>query len=232
LRTWCALALVLTAVVALLASPLSAETSPTPSPCPPGSLVVNATGTYICAVEVEEFTPAFTSVSVVQEGSAATLRLVCLTVGGCEVDVEAYDYVGGTLGSLGTTAVVLEPGASATLNYTCSGVCVFGLEVNGVWLGYFTARAPAVPTVSGELTSLARESPLVLVVVGLLVVSIPLGWSLTRDLGVSGLALVATSLLIYTLTYSLTGSVQVAATISVVAALVGIVYTVVHGGGA
>jgi len=228
--------LVFTTAVGLLAlllalTPAADTASNQSSVCPPGALVVNATGTFICAFEVEEYTPVFISLHLVQEGGTANLTLTCITLGGCNATIFAYDYHQGSLTPLGNSTLALGQGESRVLAYACTGTCVFGLEVNSVWLGYYTSPAVQVPkVVAEELASLASRDPLVLAVAGLLVVSVPLGWMLTRELGATGVALAATSVLLYTLVYALTGSVTVATLVSALSGLVGVVYALVQGG--
>jgi hypothetical protein len=199
--------------------------------CPPGSLVVNASGTYICALQVSDYTPVFTSLTLNQFGNVLNGSVTCLTAGGCSLNLTAYDYSGGSLTKIGSLVTNLTGGSTQSFSYECSGVGVVSLEVNDVFVGWFTPAVVNVPTAVGTtLKELASRDPMVMVVAGLLVVSVPLGWSLSREQGLSGLALAGASLIIYSFVLLLTTDVVVATLISVVSAFVGIVYVVMQGG--
>ena len=199
--------------------------------CPPGSLVVNASGTFICALQVSDYTPVFTSLTLNQFGNSLNGSVTCLTAGGCSLNLTVYDYSGGSLTKIGSLVANLTGGSTQTFSYECSGVGIVSLEVNDVFVGWFTPAVVNVPTAVGTtLKELASRDPIVMVVAGLLVVSVPLGWSLSREQGLSGLALAGASLIIYSFVLLLTADVVVATLISVVSAFVGIVYVVMQGG--
>jgi hypothetical protein len=226
-------ALALTAVVvALLILEIRVASASTAQPaCPPGSLVVNSTGTFICAFEVANYTPVFVSLHLSQEGSSFSGVLTCLVSSGCAVSIEVYDYYEGELSRVGTVTRDLDPGESVSWSYIVRGRGVIEVRVNNVFMGYYTAQvAPHPVTVPPALRELAEQHPLLTVVIGLLVVGVPLGWVLQRELGLAGLTLAGASMLIYVLTMALTGSDAVAVALSVVCGLVGVILVTVQGG--
>jgi hypothetical protein len=226
-------ALALTAVVAalLILGIRVASAGATRPACPPGSLVVNATGTFICAFEVANYTPVFASLYLSQEESSFSGVLTCLVSSGCLVSIEVYDYYKGELGQVDTFTRNLRPGESVSWNYTVRGRGVVEVYVNDVFLGYYTAQiVPHPVAVPSVLSELAREHPLLTVVIGLLIVGVPLGWALQRELGLAGLALVGASMLIYVFTRVLIGDDAVAVALATVCGLVGLILIVVQGG--
>ena len=222
------LALIL-ALVAVLASTMLARCQ---GGCPPGAVVMNSTGTYVCAANVSDYIPVFASLSLDQYGNALKANVKCLTAGGCAVNLTIYDYVNGELSLVDQRLVSLGEGESWEYTYRpCSGVCVARLSVNGEFLGWYVPVVAEIPTAVGSsLKELASRDPMILVVAGLLVISVPLGWVLVREQGLSGLALAGASLLIYLFTLFLTGDTVVATLISVVSAFVGILFVVIQGG--
>jgi len=223
------LALIL-ALVVVLASMMLARCQ---DGCPPGAVVMNATGTYVCAVNVSDYIPVFASLSLDQYGNSLKVNIKCLTAGGCVVNLTIYDYVNGELNLVDQLlGLSLGEGESWEYTYTqCSGVCVARLSVNGEFLGWYVPVVAEIPTAVGSsLKELASRDPMILVVAGLLVISVPLGWALVREQGLSGLALAGASLLIYLFTLFLTGDTAVSALISVVSAFAGILFMVIQGG--
>jgi len=225
--------LVALAVVAALALSAPANGQASGQECPPGSLVVNATGAFICAFEVEEVTPVYASLHLVQEGNNFTVYFACLDVAGCNVNLKAYSYENGSLSYAGGVAQRVEKGGLAAWSFIVGGRGVVEVWVNEAFLGHYAAPAAGAPTaVSEALSELAGSSPLLTVVAGLVVVGVPLGWILQREFGTAGLALAGASMLVYLLTRSLTGSDVVSIVVAAVCGLVGVVLVVMHGGGA
>jgi hypothetical protein len=199
--------------------------------CPRGALVVNATGTFICAFEVSEYTPIFASLSLAQSGGELTVTLTCLDSSGCRVEMTVYDYHDNALDIVDTITAKIPAGRSETWSYSVTGRGVVEVYVNGAFLGYYAAPvAPAPTAVPPTLRDLASRDPVLTVAVGLLVVGVPLGWIMQRELGAAGLALAGASMLVYVLVLILTGSPTVATAISVVCGLIGVVLVVMHGG--
>jgi hypothetical protein len=199
--------------------------------CPSGALIVNATGTFICAIEVGEYTPVFASLSLAQDGGEFTVTLTCLDSSGCRVNMTIYDYRDNTLDTVDTITAEIPAGKSETWSFSVAGRGVVEVYVNGVLLGFYTAHVVQAPTaVPSTLRDLAGRDPVLTIAVGLLIVGVPLGWVMQRELGVAGLALAGASMLIYVLVLILTGSPAIATAISVVCGLIGVVLVVMHGG--
>jgi hypothetical protein len=231
-----ALAIALTAVVAALLTCNAQSTntlivSNQTTNCPPGALVVNSTGTFICAFEVANYTPVFISLYLSQEEGNFTGILTCLDSSGCRVNVTIYDYYNNTLNTIGNLNTAINAGENIAWNYTVNGRGVVEIYVNDVFMGYYVAQVVSYPTaVPSTLKDLAGQHPLLTVIIGLLVVGTPLGWILQREFGLAGLALAGASMLIYVLTRALTGSDPVAIALAVVSGLIGVVFIVMHGG--
>jgi len=199
--------------------------------CPPGALVVNATGTFICAFEVGEYTPIFASLSLAQSGGEFMVTLTCLDSSGCRVNMTIYDYRDDTVDVVDTITAEIPAGKSETWSFSVAGRGIVEVYVNGVFLGYYTAHVVQAPTaVPSTLRDLANQDPVLTIAVGLLIVGVPLGWVMQRELGIAGLALAGASMLIYVLTLILTGSPAIATAISVVCGLIGVILVVMHGG--
>jgi hypothetical protein len=199
--------------------------------CPPGALIVNATGTFICAVEAGNYTPIFASLSLAQSGGEFTVTLTCLDSSGCRVNMTIYDYHDNVLDTVDKVTAEIPAGKSETWSYNVTGRGIVEVYVNGALLGYYAAPVVPVPTaVPPALGDLASRDPVLTVAVGLLIVGVPLGWIMQRELGVAGLALAGASMLIYVLTLILTGSPAIATAISAVCGLIGVVLVVMHGG--
>jgi hypothetical protein len=199
--------------------------------CPPGALIVNATGTFICAVEVDDYTPIFASLSLAQHGGEFTVTLTCLDSSGCRVNMTIYDYHESGLDTVDNVVAVIQPGKSETWSFTVAGRGIAEVYVNGVFLGYYTAHVVPAPTaVPPTLRDLASQNPVLTIAVGLMIVGVPLSWVMQRELGVAGLALAGASMLVYVLALILTGSPAVATAISVVCGLIGVILVVMHGG--
>jgi len=231
-----ALAIALTAVVAVLLTCNAQSTntltaSNQTTNCPPGALVVNSTGTFICAFEVANYTPVFISLYLSQEGGNFTGILACLDSSGCRINVTIYDYYNNTLNTIGNLNTAINAGENIKWNYTVNGRGIAEIYVNDVFMGYYVAQVVPYPTaVPSTLKDLAGQHPLLTVIIGLLVVGTPLGWILQRELGLAGLALAGASMLIYVLTRALTGSDPIAIALAVVSGLIGVVFIIMHGG--
>jgi hypothetical protein len=197
-------ALLLTGLVlALLGAGRVVVVSEDASPCPEGYLIVNTTGTFICPIPVKEYTSLYVSLFLHQDGSNFTVALACLAVSGCEVQMAVYDYYNDTLREVSRESFNLaqwKPGVSEEVfarSYTVTGLGVVELHVNNVTLGFFTApELPRLDAVQSNLSEIYSASPLLAAIVGLLVVSIPLGWILQREMGLAGLALAGSSVLV------------------------------------
>ena len=224
----------LTAVLALLGAVVAlailAQSAWSQS-CPPGALVVNATGTFICAIEAGNYTPVFASLSLAQNGGEFTVTLACLDSSGCRVEMTVYDYHDNVLDTVDTITAEIPAGKSETWSYNVAGRGIVEVYVNGVFLGYYMAQVVPAPTaVPPTLRDLASRDPALTIAVGLLIVGVPLSWVMQRELGVAGLALAGASMLVYVLTLILTGSPAIATAISVVCGLIGVILVVMHGG--
>jgi hypothetical protein len=210
----------------------------TPAPdCPPGYLVINGTWTYICAIPVSNYTSMYVSLSLVQQGNNFSFSVACLAVDGCDVKVGVYDYYNGTLSPVDTVAAQIprwDPRNGTGVlsrSYSVNGRGVVKLTVNTAELGYYVAPAVSAPEqASRGFAELASLSPLVAIAIGLLVVAVPLGWLLQRELGLAGLALAGCATLFFILVFTVTGSAIVATVISVLAGLIGIVLVISQGG--
>lgn len=233
------LVLCVTALVSLTAVVARAKVStPTPAPdCPPGYLVINGTWTYICAIPVDNYTSMYVSLSLVQQGDNFSFTIVCLAVDGCDVNVSVYDYYDGALSLVDAVTARIprwdpRSGAGAlSRSYSVKGRGVVKLTVNAADLGYYVAPVVSVPEqVSRGLAELASLGPLVAVAVGLLVVAVPLGWLLQRELGLAGLALAGCATLLFALVLAITNSAVVATAVSVLVGLIGVVLVVSQGG--
>lgn len=199
--------------------------------CPPGALVVNTTGTFICAFEVSEYTPIFASLSLAQSGGELMVTLTCLDSSGCRVNMTIYDYRDDTVDVVDNVVAEIPAGKSETWSFSVAGRGIVEVYVNGVFLGYYTAHVVQAPTaVPSTLRDLANRDPVLTIAVGLLIVGVPLGWVMQRELGVAGLALAGASMLVYVLALILTGSPAIATAISVVCGLIGVILVVMHGG--
>jgi len=193
--------------------------------------VVNATGTFICAVEIAEYTPVYVSLHLTQEENNFTVLLVCLDSVGCRVKMNIYDYYNNTLYSVSEVSVNVSSGESLSESYLVLGRGVVELTINDVYLGHYVAQVFEVPTaVPTTLRDLAGLDPVLTAVIGLIVVGVPVGWLMQRELGLAGLALAGASMLIYVLVKALTGSDPVAITLACISALIGVVLLVMHGG--
>jgi len=224
--------LVALAVVAVLALSTS-NGQASGQECPPGSLVINATGAFVCAFEVEEVTPVYASLHLMQKGNNFTVYFACLDVADCKVNLKVYSYENGSLSYAGGVVQRVEKGGLATWSFLVDGKGVVEIWVNEAFLGYYVAPVAEVPTaVSEALSELAGSSPLFTVVAGLVVVGVPLGWILQREFGTAGLALAGASMLVYLFTRSLTGNDIVSTVMAVICGLVGVVLVIMHGGGA
>jgi hypothetical protein len=235
---WFRLLVLCVAVLASLTAVVAHAQTLTPSPdCPPGYLVINGTWTYICAIPVSNYTGMYVSLSLVQVGSNFSFAIACLTVDGCSVEVGVYDYYNGTLSPVDTVIAQIprwDPRSGTGVlsrSYSVSGRGVVKLTVNTADLGYYVAPAVSAPEQAQRgFAELASLSPLVATAVGLLVVAVPLGWLLQRELGLAGLALAGCATLFFTLVFTVTGSVLVATVISVLAGLIGVVLVILQGG--
>jgi hypothetical protein len=199
--------------------------------------VINGTWTYICAIPVDNYTSMYVSLSLVQQGNNFSFSIACLAVDGCNVEANVYDYYNGTLSLVDTVAAQIprwDPrNNTGTLSrsYSVSGRGVVKLTVNTAELGYYVAPAVSAPEqASRGFAELASLSPLVAIAVGLLVVAVPLGWLLQRELGLAGLALAGCATLLFTLVFTVTGNAIVATVISILAGLIGIVLVISQGG--
>ena len=226
-------AVVLLAVSALLAAmfvtTVFSDTTPA-NTCPTGMLRIDINGTYICAVSVPSYTPSYVSLMVGQVNGTFTLNLTCLYEAGCNVNVTGYDYVNGSAVPLGSLQSSLAPGETRSWSFNVTGSGVALVYVNGDYLGAFAAPVGVGVGAGGLLKSLASWSPFTMVVAGLLVVSVPLGWMLQKEWGTAGLALLAGSYLIYMFVYALTDDALVASLVSVFSGLAGLFYLLVSGG--
>jgi hypothetical protein len=210
--------------------------TPTPD-CPPGYLVINGTWTYICAIPVDDYTSMYVSLSLVQVGNNFSFAIACLALDGCSVEAYVYDYYNGTLNPVDNVVAQIprwDPRNGTGVlsrSYSVNGRGVVKLTVNTAELGYYVAPAVSVPGQAQlGFAELASLSPLVAVAVGLLVVAVPLGWLLQRELGLAGLALAGCSTLLFTLVFTVTGSAIVATVISVLVGLIGVVLVISQGG--
>jgi hypothetical protein len=218
------LALVFFASLLLFASQARADV------CPPGSLVINSTGTFICPVPADNLNMAYTSLVLLQNGSSFTFAVTCLTSGGCNYNVTVYDYYNGSLATIDNVQQSVNAGESFSKTYTISGTGIVELTVNNMYYGYYFYPAPQPSQVVVTLNDLARSDLFVEIMVALIIVSVPIGWALMREIGLAGMALTAMSIPIYTLVSVLTGNPPIALLISVVASFIGIVYLIMSRG--
>jgi hypothetical protein len=218
------LALVFLASLLLFASQARADG------CPPGSLVINSTGTFICPVPATEINATFTSLVLLQNGSSFTFASTCLTSGGCNYNVTVYDYYNGSLTVIDNVQASVNAGGSLSKTYNVRGTGIVELTVNNMYYGYYFYPAPQPSQIAVTLTDLASNSVFVEIMVALILVSVPIGWALMREIGLAGLALTAMSIPIYTLVSVLTGNPPIALLISVVASFIGIVYLIMSKG--
>jgi len=192
---------------------------------------VNSTGTFICAVEVANYTPVFVSLYLTQEDGEFSVILVCLDSSNCRVEMTVYDYSDNTLRVVGVEVVDVTRGEKIERTYSVLGRGVIKLVVNDVYLGYYAAQSLNIPTaVPPRLRELAQLNPVLAVTVALIIIGIPLSWVMQRELGVAGLALAGASMLIYVFTRALTGSDPVAVLTAVVSCLIGLIFIIMHGG--
>ena len=217
-------ALVLLASLLLFASQARAEA------CPPGSLVINSTGTFICPVPAENLSMAYTSLVLLQNGSSFTFAVTCLTSGGCNYDITVYDYYNGSLTVIDNVLRSVGAGESFSKSYTVNGTGIVELSANNVYYGYYFYPSTQPSQIAVTLNDLARSDLFVEIMVALILVSVPIGWALMREIGLAGLALTAMSIPIYTLVSVLTGNPPIALLISVVASFIGIVYLIISKG--
>jgi len=217
-------ALVLLASLLLFASQARAEA------CPPGSLVINSTGTFICPVPAENLSMAYTSLVLLQNGSSFTFAVTCLTSGGCNYDITVYDYYNGSLTVIDNVLRSVGAGESFSKSYNVSGTGIVELSANNVYYGYYFYPSTQPSQIAVTLNDLARSDLFVEIMVALILVSVPIGWALMREIGLAGLALTAMSIPIYTLVSVLTGNPPIALLISVVASFIGIVYLIISKG--
>jgi len=218
------LALLLLTIVMLASSSSSAVE------CPPGGLVINTTGTFICPVPVEEINYSFVGLTLLQNESTLVLSSVCLTAGGCTYDIKVYDYTGGSMQLRDTVIRSVPAGGSFSINYTVSGIGIVELAVNDMYYGFFYSPSAPVSRVSGTLKEMAGEDLFVEIMVALLAVSIPIGWLATREIGLSGLALTGMSFPIYMFAYVLIGDAWISLMISVMSSFIGIIYLIISRG--
>jgi hypothetical protein len=218
------LALVFLASLMLFASQARADA------CPPGSLVINSTGTFICPVPAEDLSMAYTSLVLLQNGSSFTFAVTCLTSGGCNYNITVYDYYNGSLIAIDNVQRSVGAGESLSKTYTVSGTGIIELSANNVYYGYYFYPASQPSQVAITLNDLAGSNLFVEIMVALIIVSVPIGWALMREVGLAGLALTAMSIPIYTLVSVLTSNPPVALLVSVVASFIGIVYLIISKG--
>jgi len=218
------LALVFLASLVILASEASADA------CPPGSLVINSTGTFICPVPAENLNMAYTGLVLLQNGSSFTFAVTCLTSGGCNYNITVYDYYNGSLTVIDNVQRSVGAGESFSKNYSVMGTGIVEFSANNVYYGYYFYPAPQPSRIAVSLNELAGSNLFVEIMVALIIVSVPIGWALMREVGLAGLALTAMSIPIYTLVSVLTSNPPVALLVSVVASFIGIVYLIISKG--
>jgi len=198
--------------------------------CPEGALVVNASGAFICAIRAENVSLVFASILVAQQGSNANVTLFCLYSDGCSATVYAYDLYNNSLSQVASQQVSIDAGASKTLSFSgFRGLALFRVVINGVDMGYYTAPSAQVPQISSALSNIASMHTMLAILAGLLIVSVPLGWSLQREWGLAGLALVGAANLIYLFVSLLTGNPLLALLVATLSAIIGVIYIIVGG---
>lgn len=230
IRVFTAVLLAVSALLVAVFTVIAFSDTTTPATCPTGMLRIDINGTYICAVSVPSYTPSYVSLMVSQVNGTFTLNLTCLYEAGCNVNVTVYDYVNGSAVPLGSVQSSLPPGETGSWSFSVNGSGVALVYVNGDYLGAFAAPVGVSVGAGVLLKSLASSSPFIMIVTGLLVVSVPLGWMLQKEWGTAGLALLASSYLIYMFTYALTDDILVSSLVSVFSGLAGLFYLLVSGG--
>jgi len=198
--------------------------------CPPGSLIINSTGTYICPVPVADINATYTSLMLLQNGTSFNFTTTCLTSGGCSYNITVYDYYNGTLTAIDRIQQSVNAGDSLSKSYTVSGTGMVELSVNNMYYGYYFYPASQSNQIATTLYSLGNSNIFIEIMVALILVSVPIGWALMREIGLAGLALTAMSVPLYTLISVLTSNPPIALLISVVTSFIGIVYLIMSRG--
>jgi len=239
-RAWRSSAIVVLALIVALSGAVAvAQQTQTPTSmptelyCPGEGVVAEASGTYVCVSRLENFTVAFASFYLSQSGDSLTFAVYCFTVGGCKVHADVYslNLTSRVLARVASLSFDVEEGGFAVRSVAgVAGTGVVNLTVNDVYMGFYAPlHVPVDAEVPATLRDIAGRDPLLTAVAGLLVIAVPLGWLLQRELGVAGLALAAMSMPFYTLTYALTGDVAVSMIVAALSAFVGLVLLVAYG---
>jgi hypothetical protein len=104
------------------------------------------------------------------------------------------------------------------------------LSVNNMYYGYYFYPASQSNQIATTLYSLGNSNMFIEIMIALILVSVPIGWALVREIGLAGLALTAMSVPLYTLISVLTSNPPIALIISVVTSFIGIVYLIMSRG--
>jgi len=223
-------AVTMLSVISIAMSGNALEVYAQTSNCPEGALVVNASGAFICAVRAENISLVFASILVMQQNSNANVTLFCMYSDGCNATVYAYDLYNNSLSQIASQQVSIGAGASKTLSFVgFRGLAIFRVIINGVDMGYYTAPSAQIPQISSALSNIASMHTMLAILAGLLIVSVPLGWSLQREWGLAGLALVGAANLIYLFVSLLTGNPLLALLVATLSAIIGVIYIIVGG---